>query len=51
MDGFNEAVQTIANYGACFVVLAWSIIKDYKFMTQLTELMGSIRDFLHESNK
>ena len=44
----KEILDFMVTYGAAFVVLAYFIVKDYKFTAKITELIGKVEALLSD---
>lgn len=47
----KEILDFMTTYGAAFVVLAYFIVKDYKFTGRITELIGKVEALLNDLKK
>lgn len=55
---FQDIIGAVTNYGACFVVMVYFLVRDWKYqntviemMGKLSETMGHVDDFLRSIGK
>jgi hypothetical protein len=47
----KDILDFMTTYGPAFVVLAYFIVKDYKFTGRITELIGKVETLMNAFNK